>query len=112
MFGLVTISGPPEIPADTVRAVAFRQGLRPGVLKSSVDRIGIEKAIVLEIPEAAWAGIDFTGTRAVIEVVAKTLPGPDDRAPAHVVAAKDGTITEIIVLAGQGMVSKGKAVKR
>lgn len=108
----VDVSGQKMVAADRIRALAADHGLRPGVRKNSVVAKELEKEVLLDLPEVAWVGIRLSGTRAVVEVVEKTLPKPEDKSPAHVVAAKDGVITEIIALSGQPAVKKGDTVKK
>lgn len=108
----VDVKGLKTLAPSQVRHVAESQGLKPGITKDTISTKSIENAILLSMPEVAWVSVSFTGTRAVIEVVEKTLPKLEDKAPAHIVAAKDGVITEIISLAGQAAVKKGDTVKR
>lgn len=108
----IEITGMKHIPAEQIRYLAAQQGLKPGTLKTSLAVKAIEREIALQLPEAAWVGIQFTGTRAIIEVVEKTLPQAQDKMPAHLIAAKDGVIAEIIVLAGQPVVKSGNTVKK
>ncbi|MCM0760002.1 sporulation protein YqfD [Sporomusa sphaeroides DSM 2875] len=108
----VEITGLKNIPEEGIRYVAYQQGLKAGAGKNGLNIKSIEREILLNIPEVAWVGINFTGTRAIIEVVEKTMPKQEDKAPAHIVAAKDGVITEIIALAGQPAVKLGDTVKK
>ncbi|MDR7867257.1 MAG: sporulation protein YqfD [Sporomusaceae bacterium] len=108
----VDVSGHKEVAAGRIASVAAAHGLRPGIAKTDVDLKAVEKEMLLALPELAWVGVNLTGTRALIEVVEKTLPKAEDRSPAHVVAAKDGVITEVIAIAGQAAVKKGDTVKR
>jgi len=108
----VDVTGIKTISSDRIKEVAYHNGLRPGMLKSNVNAKQIENEILLNIPEVAWVGVDFSGTRAVIEIVEKTVQKQEDKSPAHILAAKDGVITEIIVLAGQSALKPGDTVKK
>ncbi len=108
----VDVSGHKEVAVGRITAVAANHGLRPGIAKAALDVKAVEKELLLALPELAWVGVNLTGTRALIEVVEKTLPKAGDKSPAHVVAAKDGVITEVIAIAGQAAVKKGDTVKR
>lgn len=108
----VDVRGNKQLPTEVIKEIANQSGLRPGVIKDSVNAKQIEKTILLNIPEAAWAGVTFTGTRAEIEIVEKTMPKQQDNAPADIIAAKDGVITEFIILNGKPMVKKGDTVKK
>lgn len=108
----VDVTGAKTVSPQRVLDVAREQGLRPGVPKDALAVKGLETSLLLAIPELSWASVTFTGTRAVVDVVEKTAPLPTDRSPSHIVAVKDGVITEIIVLAGQAVVKKGETVKK
>jgi len=107
----VDIVGMNSVPVSQIKEVIYEQGLKPGVLKDSVHTKIIENQILLRIPEVAWVSVTFTGTRAVVEIVEKTMPKDVDKVPAHIVAGKDGVVTDIIALAGQSIVKKGATVK-
>jgi similar to stage IV sporulation protein len=108
----VDVSGHKEVPGERITQMAADYGLRPGVAKEGLDIKAVERKMLLALPELSWVGVNITGTRALIEVVEKTLPRAGDKSPAHVVAAKDGVITEVIAIAGQAAVKKGDTVKR
>lgn len=108
----VEITGLKNIPEQEVRTIAEQYGLKAGAIKNNINSKAVEREIALQVPEVAWVGINFTGTRAVVEVVEKTMPKQEDKAPAHLVASKDGVITEIIVLAGQAAAKTGDTVKK
>ena len=108
----VDIIGLQTLSAIRIKEFADQNGLKPGTLKNTVNTKLIENQILFSFPEVAWVGIHFTGTRVVIEIVEKTIPKEVDKAPADIVAIKDGVISEIIPLAGQSAVKKGDTVKK
>ncbi|MEW6623567.1 MAG: sporulation protein YqfD [Bacillota bacterium] len=94
---------------DTAR----RAGLKPGILKNNIPVPDVEREITFALPEIAWVGLHFEGTKAIIEVVERKIPSEEyqDRDPRHLVAGKDGIIQEILVLAGQPIVKVGDTVE-
>jgi len=108
----VDVTGQTHFPGDQIKMIARQSGLKPGVSKDHVDVRGIENQILLKAPQIAWVGVSLTGTRAVIEVVEKTLPKQEDKSPADIIAVKAGIITEIIAIAGQSAVKQGDTVKK
>lgn len=108
----VDIIGSKDIPKQKIEECIEQYGLKPGVLKDGINTKYIENQILLGIPEVAWVSINFMGTRAVVEIVEKTMPKEIDKAPADIIAEKDGIITEIIALMGQSIVKKGDTVKK
>jgi len=108
----VDVAGVKNVSGDRIKSIAAAHGLHPGAVKSGIKAKEIENSITLAMPEVAWVGVRLTGTRAIVEIVEKTMPRTEDKSPADVVALKDGIITEIIALSGQPMVKKGDTVKR
>jgi similar to stage IV sporulation protein len=108
----VDIIGTKTLAKEQVLAAAYEHGLRSGMPKERLQAKLIEQHLLLEMPELAWVGISSQGTRVVVEVVEKTVAKEEDKAPAHIVAAKDGIIVEAIALAGEAVVARGATVKR
>lgn len=102
----VDIVGMKSVSVQQIKDVLYEQGLKAGVSKEGINGKRIENQLLLSLPEVAWVSIAFTGTRAVVEIVEKTIPKALDKAPAHIVAGKDGIITEVIALAGESVVKK------
>lgn len=107
----VDVSGVERTKPEAVLELAARHGLRPGVLKRSIDTGKVARSILAEFPDLAWAAVHVRGTMANIEVVEKTLP---DMSPGvvDVVAAEDALVTNIIVLSGEPLVSEGDTVTK
>lgn len=108
----IDIIGMKTMPPERVLSIAQNYGLQTGMPKERLQTKLIENHLLMEIPELAWVGISTQGTRVVIEVVEKAQAKEADKAPAHIVAAKDGIIIEAIALAGEPVVSRGATVKR
>ena len=108
----VDVIGVRSMPANQIRTFVYENGLKPGNLKEKINTKTIEKEILVCMPEVAWVSISFTGTRAVVEIVEKTMGKEQEKAPAHIIAGKDGVITEVIALAGESAVKKGDTVKK
>ncbi len=108
----VDVIGVRSIPADQIRTFVYESGLKPGNLKEKINTKTIEKEILVSMPEVAWVSISFTGTRAVVEIVEKTMGKEQEKTPAHIIAGKDGVITEVIALTGESAVKKGDTVKK
>ncbi len=105
----VQVSGTRLVDPDRVLVSAASAGLVSGARRNRVSTGAVEAAILDQNPELAWVYVRFQGTLAVIEVVEKTRPptvGPGD-----VVAAKDGVIQSLLVLAGAPVVRIGQTVK-
>lgn len=108
----VDVQGETTIPRQVIYNAATQAGLRPGVWKNNIAVKQVERYLIATIPELAWSGVHLEGTRAVIEVAEKKLPPAVDKAPADLVADKDGLITQVIVFAGTPLVKAGDTVKK
>jgi similar to stage IV sporulation protein len=108
----IDITGTKQLPPDRIKEIAYQYGLKPGIMKDTLDIKVIENKMLLSLPEISWIGINFMGTHATIEVVEKTMPKIEDKLPADIIAGKDGIIVELIALAGQPVVKAGDTVKK
>lgn len=97
-----------------VLAAARAEGLKPGARKSALDIRVLEHALERRLPQVAWVGIRFQGTRAEITVVEKAAPPGEEASdrPASIIAAKDGVIKDILVINGEGRVKAGDTVRQ
>jgi similar to stage IV sporulation protein len=87
-----------------------KRGVSRGVLKSRIDLEGIEREVLADFPDLAWARAEFTGTKFTLEVVPKLLP-PEKEGPQHLVARRSGVVLDVFVLAGTAHVEKGATVR-
>ncbi|MGI6552083.1 MAG: sporulation protein YqfD [Bacillota bacterium] len=103
-----------HLSREQILSLAADLGVKPGALKHSLDLRKVEKTMEIQLPELAWVTIEIEGTRALISVVEKELPGKQEweRKPGHIVASKDGVIQEILVISGQAQVREGDPVSR
>ncbi len=102
------------IDENKIIEIAKKSGLKPGIFKKNINAQQIERNIIQQIPQLSWVGLQFQGTKAIIDVVERKLPDEEytNREPRHIVAAKDGVILEILVMMGQPMVNVGDTVER
>lgn len=88
-------------------------GLRRGALRFALDTKEIGESLEKEFPQISWVGVEVRGTKAIVSVVEKILPGEESaRGPGNIVAQKDGIIKEILVLSGEPKVAAGDTVKK
>ncbi len=114
MVWVVRIDGAHLFDPDLLREVAASQGLEPGVFKWDFDPRRVERGMLLAVNGLSWVAIEVHGVVATVRVVEKNpLERPEViLPPADLVAAKDGIITEVIVLAGRAQVREGDTVRR
>ncbi|HEX6972257.1 MAG TPA: sporulation protein YqfD, partial [Limnochordia bacterium] len=108
----VDIEGAASLDRQALLEAAQGAGLRPGVPRRAVDVDRVQRALLLEFDRLAWAAVRLRGSRAVVEVAEKVLPSVEADQPGHVVAARDGVITQIVPFAGVPLVRAGETVGR
>jgi methionine--tRNA ligase beta chain len=101
------------VSEEKILAEAARLGIRPGALKSRLSTDKIEHKLAVSLPQLTFVSIELEGTLAKIEVVEKKVIDEQNKEkPAHLVAAKDGIIEEILVLSGNPRASVGDTVQK
>ncbi|AKX93346.1 putative stage IV sporulation protein YqfD [Moorella thermoacetica] len=63
-----------QVTPDQVIAAARAEGLKPGAWKGRIDIRALEYGLEQRLPQLAWVGVSFHGTRAEIKVVEKIPP--------------------------------------
>ncbi len=110
----VTVDGNIRIPEKQILEAAERCGIRFGASRRNVRSEKMKNALLQEIPQLQWAGINTQGCNAVISVKEKTTTkeevGTENRV-CSIVAARDGVIQSCTVYKGNPLCSVGQAVK-
>jgi len=98
---------------EEILAEAESLGLKPGQPKGKIRTDELARKMAVNLPQLTFVSIEIQGTLAKIEVVEKKVVAEEDKErPAHIVAAKDGIIEEILVLAGDPRVKVGDTVQK
>jgi similar to stage IV sporulation protein len=97
---------------EDVTAVLQEAGIGRGTLRKSVDNKSLVQKIMSENPNVAWAGIDVSGTKMTVNIVAKSQPPLVPSPPVYLRAKRDGEIVRVIALSGKSLVEKGEIVKK
>ncbi|MDD2503107.1 MAG: sporulation protein YqfD [Clostridia bacterium] len=110
----VEVQGTETVEPSKILSDMESMGVRPGVLKSSVDTLLIENQLMIHIRKLSWASLEIRGSKAILRVKESVLPPVMEErdTPSNLIAAKDGIIQNIIALDGQAVVEKGQTVKQ
>lgn len=108
----VEVKGCRRISARQIVKAAETAGLKQGQWKKRIEPRQVEEYIRDHVEGIAWVGVEIKGTRAIIEVVEKVLPPPQDNRPADLVAAKAGLVEKVLVLKGTPVVKEGDMVEK
>ena len=98
---------------DNIEKYIEEAGLKIGTLKTKIDTKEVINKIRLERSDVAWVGIEFSGTKAIVRLVAS------DEKPeiikedeyCNVVSDKSGIITKINAQTGTASVKVGDTIK-
>lgn len=102
-----------HLSKEQIKAEAISLGLKPGIPKSKINIDDLVQEMAVNLPQLTFVSIEIQGTLAKIEVVEKKVIDEENKEkPAHLIAAKDGIIEEILVLAGDPRVNVGDTVQR
>ena len=112
LYPFVSVEGNEVLQAEYIRHLAAECGAYPGMLKQRLNKDKVANMMLLAEPQLEWVGLHVQGTRLIIEVVEDTRPPLEIEGPANLVAAKDGLITEVIVINGEARVEPGETVRR
>jgi similar to stage IV sporulation protein len=108
----IDVSGNQKVDKSRIIMTAARYGVYPGAPRWTFSRSEVEGAMLRELSELAYVKIDIKGVKATVEVVEKIFPREEISGPCHIVAAKEGVVEEVLVLAGEAQVNAGKAVSK
>ncbi|MCL2202351.1 MAG: sporulation protein YqfD [Defluviitaleaceae bacterium] len=109
----VDIVGTETLEHDEIREFLSEHGLGVGSFKHFIDKHTLTRELLAHFAEIGFANIHTRGTRTTV-LLAEAIPPQHliDRAtPTHVIASRDGLITNITAGAGAPMVRAGDIVQ-
>lgn len=110
----VRVEGNKQIPTNLILEKCAENGIVFGASRKEVRSEKLKNAILEEIPELQWAGINTYGCTAVVSVRERSIPETVDMqgSVASIVSARDGVITELTVTRGSAACKPGQAVRK
>ncbi len=110
----ISVEGNTDISETSILDAAERAGISFGALRKNMRSESVKNALLEEIPELEWLGINTFGCNAVISVKERQAEKRDDKAPGvtSIVSERDGVITRCTVLKGNQLCKPGDAVKK
>ncbi|HHX75650.1 MAG TPA: sporulation protein YqfD, partial [Firmicutes bacterium] len=97
---------------DYILNLAGEAGAYRGLLKERLDTDAVANRMLIAEPKLEWVGLQLEGTRLIIKVVEAKQPELELQGPADLVAAKDGLVTDVLVIMGEARVKPGDTVRR
>ncbi len=110
----VDVIGNVNVSSEKIIEVFESLGVRKGASASRIDIKSTELAALKKLQELSWLNINFTGSKALIEVreAVITPEKGENSLPADLVAARDGIITIIRPFNGTAEQEAGNAVAK
>lgn len=109
----VSVIGNDTVPARLIVEVAAKSGVSFGAFSADVRSEKVKNAILQEIPQLQWIGVNTSGCVATICVEEKKSTagtGNSDYTVSSLVAAYDGIVESCTVTSGTMLCEVGKAV--
>jgi similar to stage IV sporulation protein len=109
----VDIIGTETLDHDLVRTFLAEQGLGVGSFKYFIDKQELSRKLITHFAEIGFANIHTRGTRTAV-LLAEAIPPQhliDRETPTHVIADRDGLITNITAGAGAPLARAGDIVQ-
>lgn len=110
----VSVTGNSTVSTNQILEAAEKCGIVFGASRRQVRSEKMKNALLQEIPQLQWAGINTSGCTAVISVREKTTQETQSEKTAQVssiIAARDGVIQSCTVYKGNALCAVGQAVK-
>ena len=110
---VIHITGNEAVPTETIRAELARIGLDVGSYGPALEPRELSNRALMDLEELSFLSVNLKGIRAEV-VVREKAPVPElepTEGEADLVAAKAGTVEEIIALAGTALVEPGAEVE-
>ena len=109
----IDIVGNERVESEKILEFAASHGLEVGVFKRLINHGEITHAILSNFSDISWADVSTQGTRTTI-IISETIPPtayiPWD-IPCHIVASRDGLITDIVTARGTPKVRQNDVVQ-
>ena len=110
---ILEVEGNQTVPTRQILEAAEECGIRFGASSRAVRSEKMKNALLSQLPQLQWAGINTYGCRAVITVRERQQEERVDGAQevSSIVALRDGVIISCTVTKGNGLVAPGQAVQ-
>ncbi|MDR3602474.1 MAG: sporulation protein YqfD [Desulfosporosinus sp.] len=106
----ISVTGNKNVLSSDVLARAEKLGLKTWTYSKKMDLNQIAKALQEQLPDAAWIGVERSGTGVTIKISEKIRPSIPKEA-GNLVASHAGLVKEIMVIQGTPQVHEGEIVK-
>ena len=108
----IYIDAPEGIDKEQLKAELYDTGLKPGVVKRSIDRKEIRDNIMTEFDNVAYVSINVKGTNVFVTVTKKSeeIESNEKSNYCNIIAEKNGIIESVIPRSGDSIVTEKQIV--
>ncbi len=106
----ISVRGNRNVLTTDVLERADKLGLKTWTKSKDLNLNQIAKALQEQLPDAAWIGVERSGTGVLIKISEKTRPSIPEEA-GNLVARHAGIVKEIMVIQGIPQVHEGETVR-
>jgi len=109
----VRVEGNRQVPAERIRNAAETIGIRFGASRRDVRSERVKNALLSEVPQLQWVGVNTSGCLATISVRERSASEQqiEQAGFSNIVASRDGYIISGNVTQGSGVFQIGEAVR-
>ena len=110
----ISVDGNRNVPSKQILEAAEHCGVAFGASRKHVRSERVKNALLEELPNLQWVGINTSGCRAVISVREKQVPVEEVKTefPASIIAAQDGYLISCTAQKGTLLVAPGQTVQK
>ncbi len=110
----VRVQGNRQVPAQKILEIVQKTQLPFGVSRRQIRSEKIKNALLYEIPQLQWVGVNTYGCLAVISVREKELPKEENisHGIGSMVSCADAVVDSVTVTKGNALCKPGQAVKK
>ena len=109
----ISVEGNEKLSDHRILEAAQSSGITFGASRRAVRSERVKNAMLADLPELQWAGVNTYGCRAVITVRERPLTPvePNTAKAGSIVAARDGIVSSVTATKGSAVCRPGQAVK-
>ncbi len=108
----IQIEGNEFVSNEEIFAIVLGEGLHVGLPKKDFSARKVEIALLTELDDIVWAGINLKGSLVKIQVVERSTPDQERLKSGMLVAARDALVTQVLAFRGTPQVQVGATVHK
>lgn len=108
----IEVDGNEKVSNEEILVISEKYGLKPGIKKETLDPTRTAQLITSENDQLVWANVEFTGVKALVEVVERKEKEKSFYGHGNIVALEKGEVEKVVALSGFSLVEKSSKVSK